>query len=107
MRGEGVIASELERKVSELEGVLKTKDQLHDLKANPRDPFIALSDITSGDEATKQILVSFGNLVILRNYVAHHDVLDREMIYDPKIATAALQAILISTVLVLELPPTS
>jgi len=99
------LACEVEQGVRELEGVLKTKDQLHDLKVNPRDPFIALTDIAFGDEATKQILVSCGNLVILRNYVAHHDVLDREMIYDPKIAKTAIQAVLIPTLLVLGLAP--
>jgi hypothetical protein len=96
---------ESDRAIAELSTILRTRDQLHDLDANPRDPFLRETDFTLGDTVQRNILVSFGNLVILRNYVAHHDVLDRRIISESEMSFAALLAVLIPTLLVLEVSP--
>jgi hypothetical protein len=80
------------------------RDQLHGLSQNPQNPFIVTQEITWGDALTSALAIAFGNLVILRNYAAHHDVLDDMLLGDPKYALPAIDAVLIPTVLVLEIP---
>ena len=52
---------------------------------------------------TSAVAIAFGNLLILRNYVAHHDVLDDTLLGDPSYAVPAIEAVLVPTVLVLEI----
>ena len=80
-----------------------SRDQLHNLPQNPRNPFLMPDEIHWGDEGIKGLALAFGNLVILRNYAAHHDVLDDRILGDPTYALPAIDAVLIPTVLVLEL----
>ncbi|HXO40474.1 MAG TPA: hypothetical protein VN999_03430 [Thermoanaerobaculia bacterium] len=79
------------------------RDQLHDLPQRPRNPFIVAQEITWGNGVTSALAIALGNLVILRNYAAHHDVLDDMLLGDPSYANPAIEAVLVPTVLVLEI----
>jgi hypothetical protein len=84
----------------ELEAALKNRGRLHDLQANPRNPFVTTTDFSWGSDLEKRLLVSFANLGILRNYAAHHDCLDEELQYSP-LAETVVEAVLLPTLMVL------
>lgn len=84
----------------ELGATLKARGQLHGLHSNPRSPFVAPTDFTWRGDLEKRLLATFANLGILRNYAAHHDCLDEELIYEP-LAETVIQAVLVPTLLVL------
>jgi hypothetical protein len=79
------------------------RDQLHGLPKKRENPFLRTDEIKWGDAVTRALALAFGNLVILRNYAAHHDVLDDLLLGDPSYALPAIEAILVTTVLVLDL----
>ena len=84
----------------ELASLLKRKSQLYTLPLNPRNPFVATTAFTWGDDLAKQLLTAFANFVILRNYAAHHDCLDDQLVYAP-MAETALEAVLIPVLTIL------
>jgi len=84
----------------ELGTALKSRGQLHDLHLNPRSPFVAATDFSWGGDLGKCLLAAFANLGILRNYAAHHDCLDEELIYTP-LAETVIKAVLLPTLMAL------
>ena len=96
-------AAESDSGVREFKRLVRERGQLHDLHRSAANPFIEESEIAWTGELSLRIIVTyFVNLVILRNYAAHHDALDQEMIYTP-MAQTALKALLVPTVTVMEL----
>ncbi len=84
----------------ELETTLKARGQLHELHSSPSSPFVTATDFYWGGNLEKRLLAAFANLGILRNYAAHHDCLDEELIYTP-LAETAIEAVLLPTLMVL------
>ena len=78
---------------SELEAALGKTD-LYDLPQTMEMPFLADHDIQHPDLLGQRLVRSFANYAILRNYAAHHDCLDRDLIYSP-VATVAVEALLV------------
>ena len=87
--------------VQELGNALKLRDQLHNLPENPRDPFVVPGYFALEGKLGQLILASFANFVILRNYVAHHDCLDDQLVYT-EMGETALNAVLIATLTILD-----
>jgi len=85
---------------NELKFVLENRADLHDLPTNPQNPFVSESDFTHSDPLTRRLLSCFCNFAILRNYVAHHDVLDEELAQSPMVEDA-IEALLVVTITVL------
>jgi hypothetical protein len=86
--------------LKELEDIMKIKGQLHELHLNPISPFVETVNISWGGGLEKSLTASFANFGILRNYAAHHDCLDEELIYTP-LAQTVVEAVLVPTLLVL------
>jgi hypothetical protein len=80
---------------------LASRADLHDLPRADR-LFVDESEVIWGDPVPKRVLAAFVNFLILRNYVAHHDSHDYEIIHT-NIGETALRALLVPLVMTLEL----
>ena len=69
-----------EKALKEAKRLKKERDQLHDIDATGL-RLVAPPDVASGDAAADAIVAAFVNLSLFRNYAAHHDALDAELIY--------------------------
>lgn len=76
--------------------------QLHELDEEKGLCLVAVDEVGSGDNATDYLISAFVNLVIARNYAAHHDALDFDLVYPgteegkPHTGNIAVQSILVA-----------
>lgn len=61
--------------------LLNERAQLHELDETKGLPLVQPSEVASGKPVADCIIAAFVNLVIARNYAAHHDALDFELVY--------------------------
>ncbi|HEX6900104.1 MAG TPA: hypothetical protein VF789_10340 [Thermoanaerobaculia bacterium] len=97
VKGSGLAIQQLRRKLNE-------KGDLHDLHANPRNPFVSEADFTHTDPLVRHLLACFSNFAILRNYAAHHDSLDDQLVSDP-MAQDSIESMLVVTLTMLNASP--
>lgn len=89
--------------IENADGLRKKRDQLHELDTQGLQ-FVKPGEIGSGSDAADVLAASFVNLAIFRNYAAHHDALDAEMIYPAEsestdhLGATALRSVLIAIV---------
>lgn len=81
---------------------------LHDLPTQQHLPLIKSADVGSGHAASDDAVAAFVNLIIARNYAAHHDVLDESLVYpshtDPHSGAESIRCALVSVVACLGTP---
>jgi hypothetical protein len=61
--------------------LIDQRAQLHDLDEAVGLPLVIPSEVASGKPVADHIIAAFVNFVIARNYAAHHDALDFELVY--------------------------
>jgi hypothetical protein len=74
----GVVSAAAQTAVASL---LKDRAQLHELDPAAGLRFARPEDINSGDSTVDALAAAFVNFVIARNYAAHHDSMDFDLIY--------------------------
>lgn len=69
-------------------------------------PFVHDADIEHGEPLARRVIAAFVNYAVMRNYAAHHDCLDDELLHT-ELAEPALEALLAPALLGLDLkrPP--
>ncbi|CAG0991415.1 hypothetical protein PHYC_02319 [Phycisphaerales bacterium] len=104
----GDVGAACQRRMKEL---LVQRAQLHDLEEQTGLRLVAASEVASGNDVANELVAGFVNWVIARNYAAHHDVLDFDLVYSRRDANAphpgsvALKAVLLSLLSVLVATP--
>ena len=68
---------------SAVKRLLQERAMLHELDSDQGLQLVQSEEINSGSEAVDAICAAFINLVIARNYAAHHDAIDDELVYPP------------------------
>jgi hypothetical protein len=61
--------------------LLEKHAMLHDLNPEKGLPLVSACDVASGSDTADHVAAMFINFVIARNYAAHHDVIDADLIY--------------------------
>jgi hypothetical protein len=77
--------------------LLQRRAQLPRLPVERQDPFSPLADLGDGEE-DDFLRRAFLNVAILRNYVAHHDCLDYELVHSG-MAMAPIESMLVIVLL--------
>ena len=87
----------------DLEALLRKHTRLHNLEQTRELPFCRLDDIGT-EEKAEFVARAFVNVAILRNYVAHHDCMDTQLIYSG-LAMVPIESMLALVVLNLQALP--
>jgi hypothetical protein len=74
LRGIGQVA------MQRAQALLDQRAQLHNLNPQRGLGLVVVQDVQSGCNATDHLVAAFVNFVIARNYAAHHDALDSDLI---------------------------
>lgn len=87
--------------------LLEKHAQLHELNEDDGIPFVAPEAVGTGDAAIDLLVSAFVNLVIARNYAAHHDSFDFELVYPtdkqgPHPGAIALRSVIIAVLSTLQ-----
>lgn len=96
-----------ERAQDQLKTALSEHAQLHDLNATEGLPLVRVSDVDTGVVAADHVIAAFVNLIVARNYAAHHDLLDFELVFetggspDERPGYVAIHSALVAVLLVL------
>ncbi len=77
----GLLSRGFSRVVQRRVAELMTRAQLHDLEEASRLPLVDVQEVRSGNGAADQLIAAYVNFLIARNYAAHHDVFDFELVY--------------------------
>lgn len=90
--------------------LMKDRAQLHELDARAGLQLVGAAEVGTGSELADHLVAAFVNLVIIRNYAAHHDALDAELIFpgddpDKHPGQVALTSVLLAVVATLEALP--
>ncbi len=92
--------------------LLQERAMLHDLDSTNGLRLVLPKEVATGSDAADTLVAAFVNFVIARNYAAHHDALDDEMVYPSNVDTGrphqgglALSSVLLVVVAVLFVAP--
>lgn len=64
-----------------VKALLQARSQLHALNETEGLPLVSMTEPNSGNAVVDHLIAGFVNLVIVRNYAAHHDELDFDLVY--------------------------
>ncbi len=67
--------------VQKVSTLLKQHGKLYTLHTSPTLRMVVAADVASGCAAADVLAAAFANLIIARNYAAHHDALDFDLVY--------------------------
>lgn len=87
--------------------LMDERAQLHQLDPEKGLPLVGMSEAATGDSTVDRLIAAFVNLVIIRNYAAHHDSMDWELVYvvhdgqQPHPGGLALESLLLAVISVL------
>lgn len=87
---------------SRVTALFRERAQLHELDEEIGLRLVNAGDVVSGSAVADELIAAFVNLVIARNYAAHHDALDFELVYPsrrrgrPHGGSLALQSVLVA-----------
>lgn len=80
--------------IDELREAQERTADLHDLPKTKKLPFLAEGDFSHPSPFARRLAMAHANFTILRNYAAHHDCLDHELVAAP-LAPIALEALVV------------